>query len=124
VDKLTIAALEATLTGPVPPLLRSLRVDVTSLRERAGAIAHRLGAGSAVVVDSEAVIGGGGAPGVRLPSVAVAVDAELAVPLRTGEPAVLGHVADGKLLLDLRTVAPEQDELLADAVGTARSACR
>lgn len=113
VDKLTIAALEATLTGPEPPLRRSLHVDVASLRERAEVIARRL---NAEVVDSEAVVGGGGAPGVRLPSVAVAVDAELAVPLRTGEPAVLGRVADGMLLLDLRTVAPEQDGPLTDAI--------
>lgn len=121
VDKLTLAALEATLTGPVPPLPRSLRVDVDSLRARARTLADRL---AASVVDGEAVVGGGGAPGAVLPSAAVAVEAELAAALRTGEPAVLGRVVGGRLLLDLRAVPPEQDPMLIDAVLRARSACR
>jgi L-seryl-tRNA(Ser) seleniumtransferase len=121
VDKLTLAALEATLTGPPPPLAQSLRADLLVLRNRAITIAGQLGA---EVVDSEATVGGGGAPGVMLPSVAVAVPADLAAGLRAQDPAVLGRVKNGRLLLDLRTVRPDQDRQLADAVRRAGPACR
>ena len=60
---------------------------------------------------SEGRVGGGGAPGVPLPSAAVALPPELAKALRLGDPAVVGHVHDGRLLLDLLTV-PE-DTLVA-----------
>ncbi len=121
VDKLTLAALEATLTGPPPPLAQSLRADLLVLRNRAITIAGQLGA---EVVDSEATVGGGGAPGVMLPSVAVAVPADLAGGLRAQDPAVLGRVKNGRLLLDLRTVRPDQDRQLADAVRRVGRACR
>ena len=67
-------------------------------------------------MSSQAAVGGGGAPGVVLPSAAVAVPLALAGPLRRGEPPVLGHVDAGRLLLDLIAVPPDQDGLLADAV--------
>jgi L-seryl-tRNA(Ser) seleniumtransferase len=121
VDKLTLAALEATLTGPPPPLAQCLHIDLSVLRSRAITIAGQLGA---EVVDSEAVVGGGGAPGVMLPSFAVAVPADLAAGLRAQDPAVLGRVKDGRLLLDLRTVDPDQDWQLAAAVRRAGHACR
>jgi L-seryl-tRNA(Ser) seleniumtransferase len=121
VDKLTLAALEATLTGPPPPLTRALRTDPSVLRGRALTIAGQLGA---EVVDSEAVVGGGGAPGVLLPSVAVVVPADLAAGLRAQNPAVLGRVKNGRLLLDLRTVDPDQDPQLVDAVRRAGHPCR
>jgi L-seryl-tRNA(Ser) seleniumtransferase len=70
----------------------------------------------AEAVSSVAAVGGGGAPGVELPSAAVALPARLAVPLRLGEPPVVGHVARGRLYLDLVTVRPAQDQVLADAV--------
>lgn len=120
VDKLTLAALEATLTGPEPPVRRFLHADAESLRQRATALADKVGA---EVVRTEAVVGGGGAPGVPLPSYAVAVDVGLAAPLRLGDPAVLGRLERGRLLLDLRAVEPEQDGALADAVLEARRAC-
>jgi L-seryl-tRNA(Ser) seleniumtransferase len=120
VDKLTLAALEATLTGPPPPLAQFLRTELSVLRSRASTIAAQLGA---EVVDSGAVVGGGGAPGVVLASVAVAVPADLAAGLRAQDPAVLGRVKNHRLLLDLRTVGPDQDRALADAVRAAH-ACR
>ena len=68
---------------------------------------------------TEAAVGGGGAPGVTLPSAAVALPEDLAVPLRHGpavrrgeSPAVAGRVAGGVLLLDLRAVDPADDERL------------
>ncbi|TMR21825.1 L-seryl-tRNA(Sec) selenium transferase, partial [Nonomuraea turkmeniaca] len=68
------------------------------------------------VVESVAVVGGGGAPGCELPSVALALPARLALPLRLGDPAVVGRVSGGRLLLDLRSVPPELDDDLAESV--------
>ncbi len=118
VDKLTLAALEATLTGPVPPVAAALAADPASVRQRAERVVARLAALDldARVTAAKAVVGGGGAPGVELESYAVSLPESLAVPLRTGEPAVAGRLEAGRLLLDLRSVAPEQDEALADAI--------
>jgi L-seryl-tRNA(Ser) seleniumtransferase len=114
VDKLTLAALEATLVGPPTPVAQALDADVVDLRARASALAARLP--DARAVDCIAAVGGGGAPDVELPSAAVSLPASLAVTLRTGDPAVVGRVEDGRCLLDLRTVAPEDDEALLGAV--------
>jgi len=114
VDKLTLAALEATLVGPPPPVARALAVDVADLRTRAGQLAQQIP--EAQAVDCTAAVGGGGAPDVRLPSAAVSLPESCAAPLRTGTPAVVGRLEGGRCLLDLRTVAPEDDEKLLDAV--------
>ncbi|OBB57720.1 L-seryl-tRNA(Sec) selenium transferase [Mycobacterium sp. 852013-51886_SCH5428379] len=114
VDKLTLAALEATLTGPPPPVEQALTADVDGLRARARRLAERLP--GADVVDCVAAVGGGGAPEVALPSAGLSLPESYAVELRTGTPAVVGRVEDGRCLLDLRTVAPEEDELLAAAI--------
>ena len=66
--------------------------------------------------ESGAVVGGGGAPGVRLPSAAVSLPATLAASLRKNNPPVAGRVEDGRLLLDLRTVDPADDATLREAV--------
>ncbi len=116
VDKLTLAALEATLVGPTPPVLAALTAGADELLRRARRIAETLGADLARAVDSEAAVGGGGAPGVVLPSAAVSLPARLADPLRTGEPAVVGYVSGGRLLLDLLTVPPDHDDDLVSAV--------
>jgi L-seryl-tRNA(Ser) seleniumtransferase len=118
VDKLTLAALEATLRGPAPPVRLALHADPTVLRERADRLATDLaGRGvDVVVVDSVAVVGGGGAPGLELPSSALSLPAELAERLRTGEPPVVGRVERGRCLLDLRTVPADADQRLLGAV--------
>ncbi|MGH3370516.1 MAG: L-seryl-tRNA(Sec) selenium transferase [Nocardioidaceae bacterium] len=117
VDKLTLAALEATLTGPPTPVATALAASVDSLLARAGEVASALPSGlAAEAVRSTAAVGGGGAPGVEIPSAAVSLPAGLAGPLRVGEPPVVGHVERGRLLLDLLTVAPDQDRLLVTAV--------
>jgi L-seryl-tRNA(Ser) seleniumtransferase len=116
VDKLTLAALEATLRGPVPPVVASLSARPSDLMARARRVAAALGTDLAVAVESAAAVGGGGAPGVVLPSAAVAVPARLASPLRLGEPPVVGRVVEGRLLLDLVAVPPERDDDLAEAV--------
>lgn len=118
VDKLTLAALEATLTHAANPAREALTADPVVLRRRAGDLARRLAEAGvkAEAVDAEAAVGGGGAPGVALPSAAVAVAETLAGPLRTGRPAVVGRVEGGRCLLDLRAVAPHHDDALFDAV--------
>jgi L-seryl-tRNA(Ser) seleniumtransferase len=116
VDKLTLAALEATVRGPEPPVVAALRAPLEALRTRAGDLAVRLAGFEVAVVDAESTVGGGGAPGVVLPSVALSLPAGCAEPLRTGDPAVVGRVAGGRCLLDLRTVAPEDDDVLLAAV--------
>ncbi|MEV7097542.1 L-seryl-tRNA(Sec) selenium transferase [Amycolatopsis sp. NPDC051045] len=116
VDKLTLAALEATLRGPEPPVRAALEAPVASLRDRAETLVKALGSADARVVASVAAVGGGGAPGVELPSAAVSLPARYAAALRTGEPAVAARVVKDRCLLDLRTVRPEEDAKLLEAV--------
>jgi L-seryl-tRNA(Ser) seleniumtransferase len=117
VDKLTLAALEATLTGPPTPVAQALATTPDALRARARRIVEALlGAVDASDVGSEAAVGGGGAPEVVIPSAAVAVSERLAAPLRLGAPAVMGRVEHGRLLLDLLAVPPEDDDTLVEAV--------
>ncbi len=118
VDKLTLAALEATLRGPATPTATALHEPVERLRDRAGRLAADLARAGldARAAGSDAVVGGGGAPGVRLPSAAVSLPATLAAALRRKTPPVAGRVEDGRLLLDLRTVDPADDAALRAAV--------
>jgi len=125
VDKLTLAALEATLTGPPPPVARALAADPATLFRRSERAVAALAAHSvsASVTDAEGAVGGGGAPGVTLPGAAVSLPEALAVPLRCGAPvrrgavpAVVGRVERGQLLLDLRSVDPADDERLVAAI--------
>jgi L-seryl-tRNA(Ser) seleniumtransferase len=119
VDKLTLAALEATLCGPPPPTWVALRADPAALRVRVERLRDALGDLDAEVTRTAAVVGGGGAPGLELDSWAVSLPERLASPLRTGQPPVFGRVERGRLLLDLRCVPPERDPDVAAAVGQA-----
>jgi L-seryl-tRNA(Ser) seleniumtransferase len=120
VDKLTLAALEATLRGPVPPVRAALDTPVAELRARAEALVTRLPGLDVRVVDSDATVGGGGAPGVVIPSVALSLPEPFAAALRAGVPAVLGRLDGGRCLLDLRALAPTDDDTLAECVRAAR----
>ena len=126
VDKLTLAALGATLQlyrDPAVamrdvPVLAMLGTSPDALRQRAEGIRKRIGAG-ARVTESDASVGGGAFPTARIPSVAIAIAGDAArieERLRLGEPAVIGRIMDHRLLLDLRTVRGDEDELLVDAV--------
>ncbi|MDY6869323.1 MAG: L-seryl-tRNA(Sec) selenium transferase [Actinomycetota bacterium] len=117
VDKLTLAALEATLVGPPTPVERGLTADLADLRERAQRVAAQLP--DARAVDCVAAVGGGGAPEVTLPSAGVSLPESFAPALRAGTPPVVGRVEAGRCVLDLRTVDPEEDARLLEAV----SAC-
>ena len=118
VDKLTLAALEATLRGPATPTARGLDTGVAELLARAQKLAAGLAEAGvdAWAVASAATVGGGGAPGVELDSAALSLPAGLARTLRTGRPAVLGRVEQGRCLLDLLAVDPADDDALLDAV--------
>ncbi len=113
VDKLTLAALEATLRGPLPPVPAALRISADELRRRCTDLADLVGG---TVVPHDGAVGGGGAPGVRLPGWAVALPAAVAEPLRLGTPCVVGRVSQDRLLLDLRCVPAADDVALRDAV--------
>jgi L-seryl-tRNA(Ser) seleniumtransferase len=118
VDKLTLAALEATLRGPSPPVRQALSTDPEQVRARVDRLCAALADAGvhAESVASTAVVGGGGAPDVELPSWALALPPEYAAPLRLATPPVVGRVERGRLLLDLRCVPPEQDSVVADAI--------
>ena len=126
VDKLTLAAMEATLRGPATPVQEYLDAAPMALRTREQRLAATLHAQGipAEAVDSTATVGGGGAPGVTLPSAAVALPERVAAPLRAGEPAVLGRLEHGRCLLDLRALPPDADDSVAAAVVAAAAACR
>jgi L-seryl-tRNA(Ser) seleniumtransferase len=134
VDKLTYAALEATLLAYVKrdydsiPALRMMILTREQIRERAQSLAADVGSGDLVVevIDGESVIGGGAAPSSILPTSLIAITSkqfsadELATRLRTSDPPVIARVEDGRVLLDLRTVYPEQDHNVATIL---RSVC-
>ncbi len=118
VDKLTLAAMEATLRGPVAPVVLALRATESDLHDRAAAMADALGTAGigCDIVPSEGVVGGGGGPGVTLPGWAVALPEPTAEQLRVGDPCVATRVESGRCLVDLRSLAPDLDPAVCDAV--------
>ena len=115
-DKLTLAALEATVRAGVSPVTQALRADAERLHARAERLAAAVGAS---VVAHDGRVGGGGAPGVPLPGWAVRLPESAAGPLRAGDPAVLPRVHDGACLVDLRCIPDADDDQLLAAVGAA-----
>ncbi|MEV8565460.1 L-seryl-tRNA(Sec) selenium transferase [Streptomyces sp. NPDC051322] len=120
VDKMTLAALEASLRGPETPTHAALHADPAALCVRAESMAAGLREEGidARAVRSEATVGGGGAPGVTLPSAAVSLPELYAVELRTGPQPVMGRIEGGRCLLDLRAVPGDQDPDVARAIRT------
>jgi L-seryl-tRNA(Ser) seleniumtransferase len=134
VDKMTLAALEATLRSYLHgraqelPLWRMALATGDELEARARSLAAALNDAvadegvKAEAVASRAVAGGGSLPGTDIPSWAVAVShpersaAEIERALRQGEPPVIGRIEDDLLLLDLRTVDPADDRRVAELV--------
>ncbi len=125
IDKLSLAALEATLAlyrdpdlaRAELPVLRMLEATPDELDARARRLAEGCGG---EVVAATAKVGGGALPLLELPGPAVAVELALAEPLRAGDPAVVGRVADGRLLLDVRTLTDDDADLVAAAVRACR----
>jgi L-seryl-tRNA(Ser) seleniumtransferase len=134
VDKLTLSALEATLRLYLEPeralreipVLAMLTVPVSELQSRAQGIVARLAANgiAAEVVVSSASVGGGAFPTAAIPSIAIRLPGpaqRVEEKLRAGAPAVISRISDGHVSLDLRSVLPREDEMLAAAIGHALS---
>ncbi len=129
-DKMTLAALEATLTlyrDPARalrelPVLRMLTTPLAELRARAERLRDALNgvAAEVTVRDETAYVGGGSLPDVALPTVVVALkplttsEGELAASLRSGTPAVLARVQAGEVLIDLRAVFDRDSDALVN----------
>ena len=133
VDKLTYAALEATLMAYIKqdhnaiPTLRMLRLPAEEIRTRAQVIRARVESGNSSalkleIIAGESVIGGGTAPSAKLATALLAVTHQsinadsLAARLRAVEPPIVARIEEGRVLLDLRTVFPEQDAAIAQAL--------
>ncbi len=127
VDKLVYAALEATLLAYLRrdhdaiPTLRMMQLSKDEIGKRAEALAARIAAPKlkTEIVDGGSILGGGAAPSSLLPTRLLALTCEghsaddLAARLRASETPIVARVEDGRVLLDLRTVFPEQDESIA-----------
>jgi len=132
VDKLTYAALEATLAeyaagraDTTVPVRRMLTLTADDIRARATGVAARInavGGWHAALVASASAIGGGSAPGVTLPTCAIALTHEslgagaIEARLRAATPPVIARIDSDRVLLDLRTVLPDEDDRLARAI--------
>ena len=112
-DKLTLAALEATITHTANPIHDALHIDPDRLRERTETLAEAVGA---TIVEHDGRVGGGGAPGVPLPGWAVELPEACAAPLRRGDPAIVARVHQGRCLVDLRCVPDSEDNRIATAI--------
>jgi L-seryl-tRNA(Ser) seleniumtransferase len=131
VDKLTLAALEATLAlyreptrafGEIPALSQ-LTVSAAALRERAQRMCDAL-SGQATVVDTEASVGGGAFPTARIPSVGLSIAGNatnIEATLRLGEPGLIARIVDGTVIIDVRAIFPSDDEAVVAAVRAAAS---
>ena len=132
VDKMTYAALEATLleyargrAHETVPVASMIALSAAQVEDRARRVAERLRASTRVrveIIDGVSTIGGGSAPGSKIPTrlLSVSIGTErpdaLEARLRHSAPPIIGRIEHDRLLLDLRTVLPEQDQALTDAL--------
>lgn len=130
-DKLVLAALQTTVdlllsdqTDQIP-IRAMMQLSVDQLRQRAESITSPLQGLSVTVSigETHSEIGGGSLPRTTLPSICIDLVSssgtsleDLATKLRVGTPPVIGRIAEGRLKLDLRTVFPSQDQLLAERI--------
>jgi L-seryl-tRNA(Ser) seleniumtransferase len=132
VDKTTLAGLQATLrhyllgeAADTVPVWRMISQDEASLQKRARTWVRKLkGLGvQAEVVPGYSTVGGGSLPAETLPTRMVALDAAspdtVAARLRSGEPPIISRIEDNRLVLDPRTVLPEQEPTLWQMVAKA-----
>ena len=129
-DKMTYAALEATLqehaagrAAEAVPVARMIAATPADIEARAARVAARTPAAlTMTIVDGTSTIGGGSVPGSSLPTRLIALSRtgvpalQLEARLRAGTPPVIARIEEEKVLLDLRTVLPEQDETVAAAI--------
>jgi L-seryl-tRNA(Ser) seleniumtransferase len=136
VDKMTCAALEATLgeiaagrTTQTIPVAAMISLSVDTIARRASALAERLASSGirSEVVEGQSTIGGGSAPGSALATRLIALDnstvsaSATEAALRRGVPPVITRIEQDRVVIDLRTVPPAQDDVLAMLIATAVS---
>ena len=129
VDKITLAMLEATLAeyaagraGTTIPVQRMLHESADAIEARATAMAEKLAAHGwrVAMVSGSSAVGGGSAPGFELPTVLLSIArgddtaATTETWLRSLDPPVIARIEHDRVLLDLRTVLPEQDAMLSE----------
>ena len=130
IDKLSLAALEATLRlyrDPARarreiPVLAMLDVDEATLERRAAKLVAAIGSDRCEIVRAVARVGGGALPLFELEGPAVALTGDpvaLATAMRAADPAVIGRIHDGRLLLDPRTLGDEELPAVAEAARAA-----
>jgi L-seryl-tRNA(Ser) seleniumtransferase len=132
VDKLTYAALEATLieylagrARETVPVVRMLSLTMEQIDARARSLAARIHARrgwQAEIVDGRSTIGGGSAPGIELPTRLIALSRandsaeDIERFLRDADPPIIARIHDDRVVIDLRTVAPGEDDIIADVL--------
>lgn len=128
VDKIYYAALEATIRAYLRedfdsiPALRMMRLTVEEIGARAEVMRALVPQIGATIIEGHSVIGGGAAPGSTLPTQLLAITLDginpdsVAESLRRNSPPIIARVEDDRVLLDLRTVFPEQDSVIVDAL--------
>jgi L-seryl-tRNA(Ser) seleniumtransferase len=131
IDKLSLAALAATLRLYRDPVLARAEIPVLAMLEqpeeaieaRAGRLLATIGAGRATVTRATALVGGGALPLLELDGPVIALQTpdpqELAEKLRHGDPPVIGRIHDGRLILDPRTLTDDEALAAGAAVGRA-----
>jgi L-seryl-tRNA(Ser) seleniumtransferase len=100
------------------PALRMIRLHAEQIRIRAERVAGLMQALPVTVIEGESVIGGGSTPEQALPTYLIAIEVEhvsdMERRLRAGDPPVIARIEDGRLLFDLRTVLPEEEDVLVE----------
>ena len=127
-DKITFAALEATLAeygagraAETIPVQRMLHLSADDVEARAQAVAAGLAASgwTVALINGTSAVGGGSAPGLQLPTVLLSIARDGESPdaterwLRSLDPPIIARIEHNRVVLDLRTVLPDQDETLA-----------
>jgi len=138
VDKMTYAALEATLriydrgvADQEVPVIRGIAAGLEQIRERANQFAAALAARSYFktyfkigLEEGQSLIGGGSAPGVHLPTMLVTLESSdlsasmIEVRLRSAKPPVIARTERDRVVIDLRTVAPDEEPMIIHALET------
>jgi len=132
VDKLTYAVLEATLieylsgrARETVPVARMLSLTLEQIEARARSLAARIrahGGWHAEIIDGCSTIGGGSAPGIELPTRLIALSRgsdsaeDIEQFLRQADPPIIARIHDDRVVMDLRTVAPDEDAIVADVL--------
>ncbi|MGD0578311.1 MAG: L-seryl-tRNA(Sec) selenium transferase [Bryobacteraceae bacterium] len=131
VDKMTVAVMETALRALLLerwhdlPVLRMIRQTREEVRWRAAAFVQTYAIADATLIDGESMLGGGSTPQQTLPTTLISFDRDavaLERALRASHPPVIARIDDDRLLVDLRTVHPREEEALAAALRAALSA--